>query len=77
VAHALTSVTVFHTACMHADALATVLTVLGPQAGWDFALAQHVAAIFHTHPDAAHPQGQRRSTPAWDGRFASAGGLGQ
>jgi thiamine biosynthesis lipoprotein len=57
VAHALTSVTVFHAACMHADALATVLTVLGPQAGWDFALAQHVAAIFHTHPDAAHPQG--------------------
>jgi thiamine biosynthesis lipoprotein len=33
VAHALTSVTVFHAACMHADALATVLTVLGPQAG--------------------------------------------
>ncbi|WP_255578119.1 MULTISPECIES: FAD:protein FMN transferase [Comamonas] len=77
VAHALTSITVFHAACMHADALATVLTVLGPQAGWDFALAQHVAAVFHTHPDAAHPQGQRRSTPAWDARFASAGGLGQ
>ena len=32
VAHALTSITVFHAACMHADALATVLTVLGPQA---------------------------------------------
>ena len=66
VVHALTSVTVFHAACMHADALATVLTVLGPQAGWDFALAQQVAAVFHTHADAVHPQGQRRSTPAWD-----------
>ncbi|MEG2047343.1 MAG: FAD:protein FMN transferase, partial [Comamonas sp.] len=75
VAHALTSITVFHAQCMHADALATVLTVLGPQAGWDFAQAQNVAAVFHTHPDAAHPQGQRRSTPAWDTRFASAGGI--
>ncbi|MEG3000399.1 MAG: FAD:protein FMN transferase [Comamonas sp.] len=75
VAHALTSITVFHAQCMYADALATVLTVLGPQAGWDFALAQNVAAVFHTHPDAAHPQGQRRSTPAWDTRFASAGGI--
>jgi thiamine biosynthesis lipoprotein len=56
---------------MHADALATVLTVLGPQAGWDFALAQHVAAAFHTHPDAAHPRGLRRCTPAWEQRFGS------
>jgi len=69
VAHALTSVTVHHAECMHADALATVLTVLGPQAGWDFALAQHVAAAFHTHPDAAHPQGLRRCTPAWRQQF--------
>lgn len=72
VAHALTSITVFHAQCMHADALATVLTVLGPQAGWDFARAQNVAAVFHSHPDSAHPQGQRRSTPAWDARFAVA-----
>lgn len=70
VAHALTSVTVFHAECMHADALATVLTVLGPRAGWDFALRQRVAAVFHSHPDAAQPQGLRRCTPAWEERFA-------
>lgn len=75
VAHALTSTTVFHAACMHADALATVLTVLGPEAGWDFAQAHHVAAVFHSHPDAAHPQGVRRSTRAWDGRFGAAPGM--
>ena len=76
VAHALTSVTVFHAECMHADALATVLTVLGPQAGWAFALQQRVAAVFHSHPDAARPRGLRRCTPAWQERFAreSSGG---
>ncbi|MFT3815414.1 MAG: FAD:protein FMN transferase [Acidovorax sp.] len=69
VAHALTSVTVHHAECVHADALATVLTVLGPQAGWSFALEQDIAAAFHSHPDAAHPQGRRRCTPAWEQRF--------
>nr|WP_312989884.1 FAD:protein FMN transferase [Comamonas koreensis] len=70
VAHALTSVTVYHRECMHADALATVLTVLGPEAGWQFALQQQLAAVFHSHPDAGQPQGLRRMTPAWQQRFA-------
>uniref|UniRef100_UPI0030DAE66E FAD:protein FMN transferase n=2 Tax=Comamonas sp. MYb396 TaxID=2745302 RepID=UPI0030DAE66E len=70
VAHALTSVTVYHDECMHADALATVLTVLGPEAGWRFALQQQLAAVFHSHPDAGQPQGLRRMTPAWQQRFA-------
>lgn len=70
VAHALTSVTVYHRDCMHADALATVLTVLGPKDGWQFALQQQLAAVFHTHPDAGQPQGQRCMTPAWEQRFA-------
>ncbi|WP_034386842.1 FAD:protein FMN transferase [Comamonas composti] len=65
VAHALSSVTVCHTQCMHADALATVLTVLGPQAGWDFALARGLAAVFHEHEDAASQPALRRCTPAW------------
>ncbi|GAB2824521.1 FAD:protein FMN transferase [Comamonas piscis] len=69
VAHALTSVTVYHSDCMHADALATVLTVLGPEDGWQFALQQQLAAVFHTHPDAGQPQGLRRMTPAWEQRF--------
>lgn len=66
VAHALTSVTVWHAECMHADALATVLTVLGPEAGWEFALRHGLAAVFHSHPSPGVPAGAQRATPAWD-----------
>ncbi|MFN9476340.1 FAD:protein FMN transferase [Acidovorax sp.] len=45
VAHALASATVLHAECMHADALATVLTVLGPVDGLVFATQQGVAAL--------------------------------
>jgi thiamine biosynthesis lipoprotein len=45
VAHALASVTVLHAECMQADALATVLTVLGPCEGLAFATARGVAAL--------------------------------
>jgi thiamine biosynthesis lipoprotein len=45
VAHGLTSVTVLHAECMQADALATVLTVLGPREGLDFAQARGIAAL--------------------------------
>ncbi|CAB5659287.1 Thiamine biosynthesis lipoprotein ApbE precursor [Delftia tsuruhatensis] len=45
VAHALASVTVLHAECMQADALATVLTVLGPRQGLDFAEQRGVAAL--------------------------------
>ena len=57
--HVLTSVTVWHRECMHADALATVLTVLGPDAGWEFARERRIAAVFQDHA------GPRRCTPAW------------
>ncbi|GKS75891.1 FAD:protein FMN transferase [Acidovorax sp. SUPP950] len=43
--HALASVTVLHAECMQADALATVITVLGPQDGLDFARWQGLAAL--------------------------------
>ena len=46
VRHALAAVTVLHAECMQADALATVLTVLGPQEGMAFARAHGVAAQF-------------------------------
>ena len=46
VRHALASVTVLHPECMEADALATVLTVLGPDDGLAFACAHGVAALF-------------------------------
>ena len=45
VAHALASVTVLHPECMQADALATVLTVLGPREGLVFAQSRGLAAL--------------------------------
>lgn len=60
--HALASVTVLHAECMQADALATVLTVLGPVDGFDFAQRHDVAALFVSHGGAlAAP----RATRAW------------
>lgn len=46
VAHRLASVTVVDGSCMSADALATVLTVMGPDAGYEYALNNEVAALF-------------------------------
>ncbi len=52
------AVTVLHRSCMAADALATALTVLGPDAGLDHARRHGVAALF------VLPQGERM-TPAF------------
>lgn len=46
VRHSLVSVSVIHPHCMHADALATVLTVLGPEHGFAFAQRHKIAALF-------------------------------
>lgn len=46
IAHGLASVTVVAEDCMRADALATALIVLGPQAGWALAQRQSLAAYF-------------------------------
>ncbi|SFO78593.1 thiamine biosynthesis lipoprotein [Variovorax sp. OK605] len=62
-AHALASVTVLHAECMQADALATVLTVLGPDEGFSFAERHGIAALFLSHGDASPPV--VRTTPAW------------
>jgi thiamine biosynthesis lipoprotein len=43
VAHSLSSVTVVHTSCMNADALATAVLVLGPEDGIAFANEQGLA----------------------------------
>ncbi|WP_370682327.1 FAD:protein FMN transferase [Comamonas sp. GB3 AK4-5] len=67
VAHGLASVTVYHAACMHADALATVLTVLGPDEGMAFARQHGIAAVFTRHG----PQAQPCATPAWRSQFGS------
>jgi thiamine biosynthesis lipoprotein len=46
IAHGLASVTVVADDCMAADALATALIVLGPEAGWAMAQRQRLAAYF-------------------------------
>lgn len=46
VADDLASVTVLHADCMMADALATALTVLGPDVGPDWAAARGIPALF-------------------------------
>lgn len=43
--HKLVSVTVIHTSCMLADGLATAITVLGPDAGFDFAEKKKLAVF--------------------------------
>lgn len=58
IANDLSSVTVLHAQCLHADALATLLTVLGPEAGWAFAQQHGIAALL-TSPTAS------RCTSAW------------
>ena len=62
VSHALASVTVLHAECMQADALATVLTVLGPDEGFDFAQQHGIAALFVSHGD---PAPVAKTTRAW------------
>lgn len=57
--HALSSVTVLHPECMHADALSTILTVLGPEDGFAFAQRHAVAALFVATGDAT------RATDRW------------
>jgi FAD:protein FMN transferase len=49
ITHSLASVTVLHPRCMDADALATVLTVLGPDEGLAFAERHDIAALFASH----------------------------
>lgn len=46
VTHSLASVTVIHDHCMQADAWATALTVLGPEAGPALARRLHLSALF-------------------------------
>ncbi|MCF7222442.1 FAD:protein FMN transferase [Marilutibacter chinensis] len=63
VSHGLASVTVLHPSCMQADALATALSVLGPEAGYRYAVERGLAALFFVH---AGDGFQRRTTPAFE-----------
>lgn len=62
--HALASATVLHARCADADAYATTLMVLGPDAGYAFALEHNLAAhlIIHGPGDSF----LEKSTPAFE-----------
>ena len=61
----LASVTVLHAQCMQADALATVLTVLGPKEAEMFADRHGIAALFVLRANGCHVP---RATSAWKAR---------
>lgn len=63
VEHRLASVSVVHRACMEADALATALTVLGPEEGMAFARERNLAVLFIERTDDGFIE---RSSPAFD-----------
>ena len=67
VSHAMASVTVLHPECMEADALATALTVLGPEQGWEYASRHKLAALLIWHDGDGY---QRRMTPRFRAALA-------
>lgn len=80
-AHALASVTVLHPRCMHADALATVLMVLGPEEGMAFARRHGIAALLQCRDgghrgdggdgcDAGEGSWRLLASPSWPGAAA-------
>lgn len=66
--HRLASVTVLHESCMQADALATALTVLGPDAAWEFAQRHGLAVLLVEHDGDAF---SARMTPTFAARLSA------
>ena len=64
--HTLAAATVVTSEAMRADGLSTLLMVLGPEHGYDYAVRHQLAALLVSRT----PQGfQTRTTPAFDARF--------
>ncbi|MDR0281506.1 MAG: FAD:protein FMN transferase [Paucimonas sp.] len=63
IAHSLAAVTVFDPSALVADGYSTLLLVLGPERGWEFAVAQDLAAVFVTRADTGFIA---RVTPAFE-----------
>ena len=64
--HTLAAATVVTPEAMRADGLSTLLMVLGPEHGYDYAVRHKLAALLVSRT----PQGfQTRTTPAFDARF--------
>jgi thiamine biosynthesis lipoprotein len=53
VAHTLASVTVIHPSALMADGLSTLLLILGPERGWDYAEKHDIGAFFVIRADTA------------------------
>ena len=62
IAHTLASVTVIAPTAMTADAFATALMVLGPDAGYALATREHIAALFLIRHDGIF---REQTTSAW------------
>ncbi|TDF84826.1 FAD:protein FMN transferase [Pseudomonas sp. H9] len=62
VKHNLAAVTVFDRSTLMADGYSTLLLILGPEQGWDFALQHGIAAVFVTRVADGFAS---RSTPAF------------
>lgn len=63
VAHSLAAVTVFDPSTLVADGYSTLLLILGPEEGWEFAVAQDLAAVFVVRADTGFVA---RVTPAFE-----------
>lgn len=63
VAHSLAAVTVFDPSALVADGYSTLLLILGPDQGWELAVAQDLAAVFVTRADSGF---NARVTPAFE-----------
>lgn len=70
VTHDLATVTVVAETCREADGLATVLLVLGPQAGYDWAVERGIAALLVSRGE--DDQYLEKTTPAWESATAEA-----
>ena len=78
VRHALASVTVAHASALQADGLSTLLMALGPEAGYEYASAHGLAALFITRTGEGKNENKNesenggfatRSTAAFDAAF--------
>jgi len=67
VAHGLASITVMHESCMWADGYATLLSVLGPDEGWDYAVEHELPALFIVRGESGF---EERYTPQLEARLA-------
>ncbi|MFS2097185.1 FAD:protein FMN transferase [Pseudomonas sp. Pseusp11] len=63
VLHTLASVTVIHPSALMADGLSTLLLILGPERGWDYAQTHDIAAFFVIRADTGFVT---RTNPAFE-----------